>query len=111
MIQNLFFNVELCVFLLNTQKDTFKKGKDKRKLKFYVIFCQKIEDDLEKDSASQGQLPQKRHTTHDTQTESDADDAESVLSAPVTREEFDHLEEREKVLGKAEGRCSFLPWK
>ena len=71
------------------------------------VFQQKIEDDLEKDSASHGQLPRKRHTSHDTQTDLEADDAESVLSAPVTQEEFDHLEEREKVLGKTEGICLF----
>ena len=70
-----------------------------------IFVQQKIEVDLEQDSASQGRLPRKRHATHDTQTESEADDAESVLSAPVTQQEFDHLEEREKVLEQTEGTC------
>ena len=35
-------------------------------------------------------------------------DNDSILSAPVTAEEFAQIEERDKVMERAEGRSSFL---
>ena len=62
---------------------------------------QKISDGLEK--SPKIRTPRKKRQNQEQQTDGEETDTESIRSMPVTEEEFQQLEETEKIVDKAEG--------
>jgi len=67
---------------------------------------QKISDGLDK--SPKIRTPRKKKQNQEQQTEDDETDTESIRSMPVTEDEYQHLEETEKIVDKAEGRRIYV---